>query len=187
MPKRSSRALQTSPGGSRGATNPKNVAARRPLSPPGFPLARCRCHSLLVSPPRSRAEAAGGVGCALAAGSGRGRGFAASCAAGGERGARPGRGPGALRARRPAHAGRGPAAGPGAAARAEGGRRRPARPAARCPASPSSPARREGCAVPPSSPPPCLRPGAESLGGRGLFSSSRSNDCPRTPAAQPRL
>lgn len=48
--------------GPRGATNPKNVAARRPLSPPGFPLARCRCHSLLASP----SPLAGG-------GSGRGR------------------------------------------------------------------------------------------------------------------
>ena len=85
MLKRSSLTLQTSPGGSHDATNPKNVAARHPLSPPGFPLARCRCHSLLASPSPSRAEALGGVGCALAAGSGGGRGFAAGGAEGGER------------------------------------------------------------------------------------------------------
>lgn len=100
-----------------------------PPGPRGSPLARGRRHALLASPPPP-GRRTGRLGCTLAAGSGRGGGFAAGGAAGGGR-AR-GRGGGALRAPPPAGAGRGPAAGRGAAVAAKGGRRGPARPAAPC-------------------------------------------------------
>lgn len=143
-----------------------------PLSPPGFPLAGWRCHSLLASPSPPRAEATGGVGCALAAGKGRGSGFAAGGAARrGGRGAGRAGGGGAGRAAF-STARRCPA---GARGRAGGRSRRRGWPTRTClagcpmPASPSSPARREGCAVPPSSPPPCPCPEAESLGAGGCL------------------
>lgn len=97
------------------------------LGAPYWPAAVVTPSSPRLPPPGRRT---GRLGCTLAAGSGRGGGFAAGGAAVGGR-AR-GRGGGALRAPPPAGAGRGPAAGRGAAVAAKGGRRGPARPAAPC-------------------------------------------------------
>lgn len=189
MLKHSSLALQTSPGGLHDATNPKNVAARRPPQPSGLPIGplplslppclafplpgrgtgRGRLRACLwlwrLSRLCSRRRGGRGVGLARARGGGAGRGE--------------------LRAALPASVGRGLAAGLGAAVGAEGCRRQPARPAAPCLPRPAArPAGRDAlCRPAPLRPALALK---QKVWGLGAI-SSRSNDCPRTPAAQPRL
>lgn len=161
---RSSTVLQSSPGGSRGATNPKTW-------PRDAPSALWASHwpTAVVTPSLPRLPLTGMLGC-VCRWLGPRRGFAAgrarvgSWAQGSGRG-RGARGPGSPRTLRPAHAGRGPGAGPGAAAGAEGGRGGPARPAAPCPASPRARATRRDALCRPA-PPSCLCPEAESSGAR---------------------
>lgn len=118
--KRSSTVLQTSPGGSHGATNPKTWLRDDP-PPSGLPIGPSPLSFFPCLAFPSRVEVAGGVGCTRCWLWSRSR-LCSRRRAGGKRATGTGRrrgarGPGVAQAPRPAHAGRGPAAGPGGPSR----------------------------------------------------------------------
>lgn len=136
----SSYALQTSPGGSHRATNPKDAAATPP-QPSGLPIGRLQLSLVRASPSAPGRRQPGGVGCALAAGSGRGRGFCSRRRGGcGAVKAGWGSGPGA------AGSAAGPC-GPGAGGRAGGRCRHGGRRTRTCPAGCPEPCLAQRAAV----------------------------------------